>query len=100
MVAENVRIEEVGESESTAAFPDAIRTIIVSPIARPKPSTHAASKPGDDAGSTTRHAVCHVEAPIAIEPSRKVCGTEANASSAIVYTIGITARLSPMPAVT
>ena len=83
-MAENVRTESTGDQERTAAFPDAISTIIVSPMARPKPRTQAASTPGIAAGSTTREAVCQEDAPIAIEPSRNACGTEENASSETV----------------
>ena len=39
-----------------AALPDAISTIIVSPIARPKPKTTPAAIPGSAAGRTTRSA--------------------------------------------
>src|SRR6266487_150327 len=92
-------MESLADQERTAAFPDAIRTIIVSPMARPNPSTQAASTPGDAPGSTTRQAVCQREAPMATDPSRNLCGTDENASSETVYTIGITARLRPIPAV-
>ena len=70
MVAANVRIESVGEKERMGALPEAISTIIVSPIARPKPRTLAARTPGIAAGSTTRAAVCQEDAPMAIDPSR------------------------------
>ena len=46
IVAEKVRMESVGDSESTAAFPEAMSTIMVSPIALPNPRTQAARTPG------------------------------------------------------
>ena len=42
-----------------------ISTIIVSPMARPNPSTTAAKTPGNAAGITICHAVCQREAPSA-----------------------------------
>ena len=45
------------------ALPLAMSTTIVSPIARPKPSTTAAKTPGAAAGSTICQAACHLEAP-------------------------------------
>ncbi len=53
-----------------AALPEAISTIMVSPMARPKPSTTAASTPGAAAGRTTRKAVSQRVAPSASEASR------------------------------
>jgi hypothetical protein len=53
-----------------AALPEAIRTIIVSPMARPKPSTHPARMPGAAAGRTTFQAVSQGVAPSASEASR------------------------------
>ena len=53
-----------------AALPETIRTIIVSPIARPKPRIIAAPMPGIAAGKTTRSAVCVFDAPRASEASR------------------------------
>ena len=60
-----VRAESNGARvETMAALPDARTTIIVSPTARPKPSTIAAAMPGAAAGSTTRSVVCD-----GVEPS-------------------------------
>ena len=57
MVAVTVRTLVVKSSTSMmAALPDAISTIMVSPIARPKPKTTPAAMPGSAAGRTTRRA--------------------------------------------
>jgi len=65
MVAVIVRQESKIDPETIEALPLAISTIIVSPIARPKPRTHAANTPGSAAGSTTCQATCVGEAPSA-----------------------------------
>ena len=54
MVAVIVRVEWPSCASRSAALPDARTTIIVSPMARPKPSTIAAAMPGAAAGRTTR----------------------------------------------
>ena len=54
MVAVIVRVETPIDPETSAALPEASTTIIVSPMARPKPSTIEAKMPGIAAGSTTR----------------------------------------------
>ena len=70
MVAGSVRTESPRLQEVMAALPEAMSTIIVSPMARPKPSTTAASTPGAAAGSTTRNAVSQRVAPSASDASR------------------------------
>ena len=63
--------DRVAEAEDViAALPEAISTIIVSPMARPNPSTTAARTPGAAAGSTTRQAVSQRVAPSASDASR------------------------------
>ena len=65
---------------------------------RPNPSTVAANTPGNAAGTTICHAVCHFEAPSASAACVYDCGTLVNASSAIEKTIGMTANPSAIPA--
>ena len=73
-------------------LPAAMRTIIVSPTARPNPIMTAEKRPLIAVGTTTRMAVCHVVAPAPSEPARSDCGTAVRASSAIVKMIGMTAK--------
>ena len=65
-------MESVKAQEVMAAFPEAINTIMVSPIARPKPSTMPAKIPGKAAGNTTRSVVSARVAPSAHEASLKL----------------------------
>ena len=48
-----MRTESAKLVDKIAAFPDAMRTIMVSPTARPKPSPIAAAMPDPAAGMTT-----------------------------------------------
>ena len=98
MVADIVRVESVSDADTMAAFPEAINTIIVSPMARPNASTQAASTPGAAAGSTTRQVVSQRVAPSASDASRYERGTAVNASSATVNTTGTIAIAMPRPA--
>src|SRR5580658_9803247 len=83
---------------SRAALPDAMTTIIVSPMARPNPSTVAAAIPGAAAGKTTRRTVCDGVDPIASAASRYERGTARSASSDTEKTIGTMANDKPKPA--
>ena len=76
----------------TAVFPVAITTIIVSPTARPKPIMMAERIPEIAVGTTTVQTVCQRLAPKANEPEIKELGTFDKASSAIVKTMGMTAK--------
>ncbi len=69
MVAEMVRAESAKLPETMAALPEAMRTIIVSPMARPSPRATPAAMPGLAAGSSTRRMVCQRAAPRAVEAS-------------------------------
>ena len=73
-------------------LPVAIKTIIVSPTALPKPIIIAENIPGLAVGKTTRIEVCHLVAPRASEAEVRCCGTLDNASSQIVKMIGMTAN--------
>ena len=65
------RANRIGKPADTiAAFPDAISTIIVSPMARPNPSTIPAAMPGKAAGSTIVNDTCQGLAPSAAAASR------------------------------
>ena len=64
-----VRAELARLAETMAALPEAMRTIIVSPTARPSPSATPAAMPGLAAGSTTSRVVCQRAAPSAVEAS-------------------------------
>ena len=97
MVAVTERVESKRLADTMLALPLAISTTIVSPMARPKPSTTAANTPGAAAGSTICHAACHFEAPRASAPCVYTRGTLVSASSAIENTTGITANPSAMP---
>src|SRR5690606_37012526 len=98
MVAGTVRTGKVGSQERMAAFPEAISTIIVSPMARPKPRTIAAKMPGEAAGRTTDQAVRVRDAPRAKAASRYLCGTAVSASSLRVKITGTMVRPMPIPA--
>lgn len=70
MVAGSVRTESPRLQEVMAALPEAISTIMVSPMDRPKPRTTPARTPGAAAGRITRNAVSQRVAPSASEASR------------------------------
>src|SRR5262245_36194787 len=97
MLAESARKPLKIEPSITGVFPVAIRTIMVSPTARPKPIMIAEKIPGLAVGRTTRSAVCQRVAPRASEPARRCWGTLASESSAIVKMIGITANPMATP---
>ena len=80
-------------------FPVAIKTIIVSPTARPKPIIIAENIPGLAEARTTLTAVCHNVAPSAREPDIKCLGTLDKASSEIVKIMGITANPIAKPTI-
>ena len=84
--------------QAMLAFPDAIKTIIVSPIARPNPRIILAAIPGSAVGRTTVIDTCHGLAPRASDASRSDCGTDVMASSAMVKMMGITASPRAIPA--
>ena len=86
------------EADMMLAFPDAISTIIVSPMARPNPSTQAANTPGSAAGNTICHATCHGAAPSASAAWPYPRGTVVSASSEMVNTTGITVNPKAIPA--
>ena len=92
MLADKVRIPLKGLASITAVFPVAITTIIVSPMARPKPIMIPETIPEIAVGITTLQTVCHRLAPKAKEPEIKELGTLDKASSAMVKTIGMTAK--------
>src|ERR1700729_2609919 len=72
-------------------------TAMVSPIARPRPSTAAPISPAPIQGSVTRRAHCESDMPRAIAPSRGSSGTPRIRSRDVAATIGITmtARMRP-----
>ena len=72
----------------TAALPVTMSTAMVSPIARPMPSTTPEAMPDIDEGITTLDTVCHFEAPKAREASRSALGQLRMASSATVTIVG------------
>lgn len=76
----------------TGVLPVAMRTIIVSPTARPNPIITAEKIPAAAVGRTTRIAVCHLVAPRAKEPEIRCFGTFDKESSEIVKIMGITAN--------
>ena len=78
-------------------FPVAIKTIIVSPTARPKPIIMAEKIPGLAVNKTTRIMVCQGVAPNANEPTVKCFGTLKIASSAIEKIVGTTANPIAIP---
>ena len=73
-------------------LPVAINTIMVSPMARPKPIMIAAKIPGEAEGRITRHTVCQRLAPRAREAALRLDGTLDKESSAMVKIKGITAK--------
>ena len=73
-------------------LPVAISTIMVSPMARPRPIIAAEKMPGRAMGNTTLIAVCQGVAPKASEPARKWRGTLESASSQMVKISGTTAK--------
>ena len=75
----------------------AISTAIVSPTARPTPSSTAASRPLRAAGSSTRYTSCQRVAPSAIPASRYESGTALSASSPIETITGTLMRARMMP---
>ncbi len=81
-------------------FPVAMRTIMVSPTARPKPTITAEKMPGLAVGRTTRVAVCQRLAPSASDAAVRCCGTLEKASSEIVKMIGMTANPMARPTTT
>ena len=93
-----LRVESKRLPETMLALPLAIRTTIVSPMARPNPSTTAAKTPGMAAGRTIFQAACHLEDPSARAAWVKERGTLVRASSAMEKTTGMTASASAMPA--
>ena len=79
------------------AWPVAISTAIVSPIARPTPSSTAASSPFLAAGNNTRYTISQRLAPSASAASRYESGTALSASSPTDTITGtlISARMMP-----
>src|SRR5690606_23485939 len=78
--------------------PDAIATIIVSPIALDKPSTNDATMPDSAAGTTTLSATSKRVAPSAYAASRIERGTADIASSLIDEIIGMIMMPTTIPA--
>ena len=97
MFAESVRMPLNGFASITGVFPVAMTTIIVSPMARPKPIMIAETMPEIAVGTTTRQTVCQRLAPQANEPETSDVGTLDKASSAIVNTSGMTAKPMTKP---
>ena len=98
MVAVMVRAESKMLPDMMLALPLAMSTIMVSPMARPKPSTMAAKTPGSAAGRTTCQAACQREAPRARAAWVKLRGTLVRASSAMENTTGMMAKPRAIPA--
>ncbi len=98
MVAVIVRVETPIDPETSAAFPEARTTIIVSPIARPNPRTSEAKIPGIAAGRTTREIIWKRSEPSASAAVLYDVGTARSASSETVKMSGQTASERPMPA--
>jgi hypothetical protein len=98
MVAVIVRVERSKLMSRRAALPEAMTTIIVSPIALPNPRTIDAAMPGAAAGTTTLRTVWARVDPIASAASRYERGTARNESSETEKTMGQIANASPMPA--
>ena len=71
MFADKVLIPEKILKSMIGVFPVAITTIIVSPIALPKPIISAEKIPAEAVGRITYSAVCHRLAPNASEPARR-----------------------------
>ena len=72
-------------------------TIMVSPMARPRPTMTAEKMPGLAVGSTTRQAVCQGLAPQARLAEERDLGTADRASSLMVKMMGITAKPMAKP---
>ncbi len=70
----------------------AIKTIIVSPTARPNPIMSAEKMPGLAETRTSFVSVCHGVAPKAKEPESRCLGTLESESSEILKMIGMTAN--------
>ena len=82
IVADMVRTgSNIAWPSRIAALPVTIRTIIVSPKARPNPRTTAANTPGVAAGSVTNRAVSHFVAPSARLASVRIPRDAFSASS-------------------
>jgi hypothetical protein len=73
-------------------FPVAMRTIMVSPMARPKPIINAEKIPGLAEISTSLTKVCQRVAPSARDPAIKCRGTLDSASSEILKIMGTMAK--------
>src|SRR5699024_7195726 len=65
-----------------------ICTASASPNARAIPSTTAVNNAGKAAGKSTRQIVCHLVAPKAYDPSRRLLGNASIASVAMVVIVG------------
>src|ERR1700728_2534282 len=80
-----------------SATPQTMATAMVSPSARPRPSTAAPTRPAPTHGRVTLRAACESDMPRAIAPSRGSSGTPRIRSRAVDATIGITmiARIRP-----
>jgi hypothetical protein len=72
---------------------------MVSPIALDMPRMTAVETPDPAAGRTTLIKVCHRFAPTAYDASLKLFGTQLNASSARLHTVGTAITPSIMLAV-
>ncbi len=73
-------------------LPVAMSTIMVSPMARPRPIMMAAKMPGEAEGRITRQTVCQRLAPRARDAALRLGGTLDRESSAMVKMMGITAK--------
>ena len=71
MFAESARNPLKGFQFITGVLPVAMRTIMVSPTARPNPIMMAEKMPGLALGRTTLSAVCHRVAPNASDPAAR-----------------------------
>ena len=70
------------------AFPATIRTVMVSPMARPIPKMKEQMMPEEAVGKSTCLMVCQWVAPKAREASLKVLGTADNASADTLTMVG------------
>ena len=84
MLADKVRNPLAQFQSRIGVFPVAIRTIMVSPMARPKPIMTAEKIPGLADNKTRCSTVCQRVAPNASEPAMWDFGTLESASSAIL----------------
>ena len=82
-----------GEEPITSA------TAIVSPIARPSPSSTAPTTPPWLCGQTAPRIISHRVAPSAYAPSLSIAGTVAMTSRDSEVTIGVIMKARMMPAV-